>query len=261
MKKNCVVCDSEFEPKRKNSTTCGLNKCAVALYRKRHPERVKACRKRRTNTDEFRAKHNAYEKMRTQRPEVKAKISKRNRELWVLHNKRKYQEYQDRKFGKPPMVNCAECGKEFQLLRRIRKGGKNTQKYCSKPCKYKRNNRKTVSTVKGAISDRIRRQVNHYLGKYRISKGGKTFALLGYSPMDLVNHLESQFTDGMTWENRSEWHIDHTKPVTSFDFTFDTENVIKECWALENLKPLWAKDNQSKGSLWEGKRYAKGVKT
>ncbi len=256
MKKICEFCGSEYEPKRKNSTTCGLNKCAVALYRKRHPERVKACRKRRTNTDEYRAKHNAYEKMRTQRPEVKTKISKRSKELYHLYGgKEKQKEYYDRKFGKPPMINCAECGKEFQLSKRIKKVGKTTPKYCSKTCRYKHSNRKNLSTPKGIVSDRIRRQINHYLGKYRISKGGKTFTLLGYSPMDLVRHIESQFTDGMSWNNRDKWHIDHIRPVASFNYTTTECEDFKKCWALENLQPLWAKDNISKGSEWQGKRW------
>ena len=32
-------------------------------------------------------------------------------------------------------------------------------------------------------------------------------------------YLESQFTTGMTWENKGTWHIDHRRPCASFDFT------------------------------------------
>jgi len=50
-------------------------------------------------------------------------------------------------------------------------------------------------------------------------------------------------------------HIDHIKPVASFNYT-TTECVdFKKCWALKNLQPLWATDNLSKGSLWNGKRW------
>ena len=256
--KECIVCGESFSAKMSNAKYCA-NKCAVAAYKKRHPERVKANRQRRQNTDEYRAKHNAYEKMRTQRPEVKAKISKRNKELYVLRNKRKQEEYYDRKFGKPPIVNCAECGNEFQLPHRVRKNvnqhdGKwpNQQKYCSKSCKHKHHNRKTLSNPKNAMADRVRRQINYYLGKHRISKGGKTFTLLGYSPMDLIRHIESQFTDGMSWDNRGEWHIDHIRPVASFNFDSTEHPDFKKCWALDNLQPLWATDNIRKSDKWDG---------
>ena len=79
-----------------------------------------------------------------------------------------------------------------------------------------------------------------------------TFKMLPYTPQKLIAHLESQFTDGMSWENRSEWHIDHIRPVSSYDFTTNTENTIKECWALNNLQPLWAFDNISKSDKWDG---------
>jgi hypothetical protein len=50
----------------------------------------------------------------------------------------------------------------------------------------------------------------------------------------------------MTWENWSVngWHIDHIKPLSSFDLT-DTEQ-LKEACSYNNLQPLWAKDNLKK---------------
>jgi hypothetical protein len=73
-----------------------------------------------------------------------------------------------------------------------------------------------------------------------------------YSVDDLKAHLASQFTEGMTWDNYGEWHIDHVRPVSSFDFTVDTDSVIKQCWALSNLQPLWALDNIRKNNRWDG---------
>jgi len=72
--------------------------------------------------------------------------------------------------------------------------------------------------------------------------------LCGCSASDLKVHLESQFTEGMTWENHSlhGWHVDHIKPCASFDLTLASEQ--KECFHYTNLQPLWAKDNLSKGS-------------
>jgi len=41
--------------------------------------------------------------------------------------------------------------------------------------------------------------------------------LLGISYQGLKECLEEQFTEGMTWENRSDWHVDHIVPCTAFD--------------------------------------------
>ena len=60
-------------------------------------------------------------------------------------------------------------------------------------------------------------------------------------------HLESLFTDGMTWDNYGEWHVDHKKPMALFNFETVDDQEFKECWKLDNLQPLWGPDNLSKG--------------
>jgi len=78
------------------------------------------------------------------------------------------------------------------------------------------------------------------------SKSLSTLSLLGCSVEYLIQHLESQFTDGMTWDNYGlhGWHIDHIIPCSSFDLTKEEEQ--RKCFHYTNLQPLWAKDNLSK---------------
>ena len=71
--------------------------------------------------------------------------------------------------------------------------------------------------------------------------------MLGYTPIELKNHLEYLFKEGMTWENYGEWHVDHIKPMCKFDRS-ELPSVVN---ALENLQPLWAKDNLIKGDKYE----------
>jgi hypothetical protein len=52
----------------------------------------------------------------------------------------------------------------------------------------------------------------------------------------------------MTWDNYGEWHIDHIKPVSSFDK--DTPQSIVN--ALSNLQPLWATTREINGVVYEG---------
>jgi len=70
--------------------------------------------------------------------------------------------------------------------------------------------------------------------------------LVGYTVDELRAYLETKFQEGMTWDNHGEWHIDHIRPISSFSFTSSDDDEFKQCWALENLQPLWAKDNLSK---------------
>lgn len=87
--------------------------------------------------------------------------------------------------------------------------------------------------------------------RFRLSsKGGKSiFTFLPYSIEELMVHLESLFTEGMTWDNweRFGWHIDHKIPDCNFNYKNVEDKEFQECWALKNLRPLWWHDNLSKG--------------
>jgi hypothetical protein len=76
--------------------------------------------------------------------------------------------------------------------------------------------------------------------------------LLGCSISDFRKYLEKQFSEGMTWDNHgfNGWHIDHIKPCASFDLTIPEEQ--QKCFHYSNMQPLWAQDNLSKSSYFNG---------
>jgi hypothetical protein len=80
-----------------------------------------------------------------------------------------------------------------------------------------------------------------------IIKSKRTMELLGVPHLDFLKAwLQSQFKEGMTWENRHLWHIDHIIPCSSFDLTKPEEQA--KCFHYTNLQPLWASENLSKGN-------------
>jgi hypothetical protein len=87
-------------------------------------------------------------------------------------------------------------------------------------------------------------QLSNSLKRQNTTKKNKTMQYVGCTKEFLKEHLESQFTDGMTWENRKEWHIDHYVPCAFFDFSSDEEIFIS--WNYRNLRPMWASENISK---------------
>jgi hypothetical protein len=92
-------------------------------------------------------------------------------------------------------------------------------------------------------------QCNLRSGFYHWIKGNKktcrTEQYVGCTYKELLDHLESQFEEGMTWENHgrgdNKWHIDHIKAQSRFDPTIEEEKY--KCWHYTNLQPMWAPEN------------------
>jgi len=109
-------------------------------------------------------------------------------------------------------------------------------------------NTKVQNDVQFKLGKRLRIRLYHALKKNH--KTGSAVSNLGCTLEQFKMYLESQFQPGMTWQNWSKegWHIDHIKPLDSFDLT-DKEQLLKACH-YTNLQPLWAFDNHSKGNKY-----------
>ena len=93
-----------------------------------------------------------------------------------------------------------------------------------------------------------RRMLQRALGISGQKKYKRTQYHLGYTSEELVAALESKFKNGMGWENYGEWHIDHIKPVKAFLDEGVTDPAIIN--SIDNLQPLWASENMSKGAKY-----------
>lgn len=104
------------------------------------------------------------------------------------------------------------------------------------------------STPWGAINNRLW-PVMHSAVRRGSQRRSKYTDALGYLWTDLRRHLESQFSDGMTWENwGAVWHLDHIRPVSAFQYTSLDDPLFREAWALSNIRPLSADENLRKGA-------------
>jgi hypothetical protein len=90
----------------------------------------------------------------------------------------------------------------------------------------------------GCIREAIKKQAS--------DKAYKSMELLGCTIEHVRDHLESQFTAGMTWDNmgRGGWHIDHIIPCAFFDLTKPSHQKV--CFNYQNLQPMWESENCSK---------------
>jgi hypothetical protein len=94
------------------------------------------------------------------------------------------------------------------------------------------------------IKSIIRARLGIFIKSRNITKNNKTFYIVGCTPEFLKEHIEKQFTEGMSWENHSlyGWHIDHIVPLSSAK----TEEEIYKLSHYTNLQPLWSEDNLKK---------------
>lgn len=99
-------------------------------------------------------------------------------------------------------------------------------------------------TLRHRMRALLRRSLNAPRGGKRLEQ------VLGYSLEELREHLERQFTKGMNWERfmKGEIHVDHIVPISAFNPTSIDSDEFRACWALANLRPVWAAENLSKGA-------------
>jgi hypothetical protein len=179
-------------------------------YRKKHLEKLKEVDRLRykNGKDKINSRNKKYQKINKDKLYEKAKIRKKNNIIKVKSYQKKYRE-------------------------------DNAEKISQYKKEYKLKNKHIIVW---------RRVLHNSLRRFNRKKEGHTIDLLGYSAEDLKNHLELLFTDGMSWDNYGEWHIDHIVGVINFD-PKTPQSVVN---ALSNLRPMWSTTREINGVIYEG---------
>ena len=113
--------------------------------------------------------------------------------------------------------------------------------------KYVKNRRANDPVI--ALRNNVGTAIAHALNRNDGSKQGESIMkYLPYTIEEMKAHLEGLFTEGMSWENHGEWHIDHIYPQSLLPYDSMSHPNFLKSWDLENLQPLWAEENQSKSN-------------
>ena len=189
---------------------------------------------RKENARRLSAKHEktrpcrkAEQRAYRQRPEVKAWAAEWYRE-WYQENKAKKDAY-DRKWK----ADNAEHVRERDRKRN------------SKPAQ------RLVNNIRSRVVEAFKTQ--------NVSKKNKTYEYLGCTGAELAEYLVHHYAwkPWFTLENYGEvWHIDHIKPLATFDLTDDAQ--AKQAFHYTNCQPLCATANIKKSSKWNGKKQYHG---
>tara|TARA_Y100000817_G_C16855386_1_gene543779 strand:+ start:1695 stop:2525 length:831 start_codon:yes stop_codon:yes gene_type:complete len=232
--KRCTACEEEKALSKfgkKSVSKDGLLAQCKACQSKRHKayyeknrERLKASAKTWRENNRERAKESRKQYLKKNKEKVRATNRKYN-----LKRKEKMKVYM-KKYRK-------ENKEKMQALQR-----KYRRKFPEKRREYVRNRRKTDPNY--ALRCVLRSRLRGVLRGQ--AKAASTMALLGCSTEQLMRHLERQFVEGMSWDNRgTAWHVDHILPCASFDLSNAEQQ--RRCFHWSNLQPLFAFNNLSKG--------------
>jgi len=129
--------------------------------------------------------------------------------------------------------------------RKLRRKTDNEYRVKTNRKKTERSNRRYHSDPIYRFNQCIRKNIAKYFKNIGSDKPSSTSLILGLSKKNFVEYIEGLFLEGMSWENRNEWHIDHIVPI-SIGKTIDE---IKYLNHHTNLRPLWKNDNIMKGNL------------
>ena len=138
------------------------------------------------------------------------------------------------------------------------KGGLEIKKQIQEKYKAKRNTdnaARQLNDPKYKLINNIKHGIWEALRKNGTSRSKKIKYLgLGDDPKKAIEiywiWLQFQFSDAMTKENYGKvWQLHYVKPCDSYNIIVDDETAIYECFNWKNTRPLFVKNNLSKGLI------------
>jgi hypothetical protein len=163
----------------------------------------------------------------------KEKLKERARErskLYYKNNREKKLEYQK----KYTLDNYEEVRHKTNIAKK--RWAKNN------PEKVRQHQRDRMKDPLNRAIGNLRSRIHVVVKNKSLSKKSNLVDILGCSFEDFFTHLSDQFTEGMSWDNYGEWHIDHIRPVSEAETMDDVVSLNH----YTNLQPLWAIDNLKK---------------
>lgn len=249
----CSKCKTQFDGETAGKKSLKRNRCRLCVIQEKRDYRArKALREgRKVNRKHLHDGHfRIYEKFTDNKPRFILSFVHRglSNGLWTLQSWKEmsdseYLQYYYANFSKTIGMSDAEIYRyrynndlAFRLKELVRR-------------------QQNKAIKRDGISETIRSAIK------RNGKSNRVEQLLGYTICELMKSIESQFTEGMSWEvfKSGAIHIDHLIPQAAFNLNDDEQ--WRKCWSLENLQPLWATDNLKKsdrlscGALGREKKY------
>jgi hypothetical protein len=193
-------------------------------------------------------------------PENRAKILKQSAEYRAIPENRAKKAEDNAEYRAIPenRAKAAEYGAEYGAEHRaIPENRAKAVEYLAEYRAIPENRAKKAEYRKGRykndpnfrLSVILRSRLNKALKSQNAKKTCSAAKDCGCQISILKQKIEQLFKEGMTWDNQGEWHVDHIKPLSSFDLTNLEQQKLACHWS--NLQPLWAEDNLIKSDKYE----------
>lgn len=260
----CKMCLKVYANKNKNKIATTKRK-----YQEKHREKIQLKKRKyyEQNKDKIAESKKKYRRQNKEKCSLQNRnYRNKNKEKCLLYgkiyrdkNKEKVAEAKKKWYEKNKQRILLQRKKYYKKLKSSEEGRKKIHVNTTKARKKRVENGKIATYFKKrlrddplfAIKKRLRTSVSNWLK----TKGGKkkmqTHKYLGCTYEKLMQHLRSQYVDGMKDENRGEWHVDHRVPLDAFDCLDDEQ--VSVVFYYKNLQPMWARENISKSNRYEEK--------
>jgi hypothetical protein len=240
-------------PSNKVCTKCGINKDILFYNKQIDNDRYIYSSQCKDCISEYKKE---YAKINKDKLKQKRKeYYQENTEILINRSKKHYQENKEQK-------------KEYDKNRRAADPEKFRQQsgqyyYDNKEDCIERGrklkNKKYKESIFFKLRNRLSCEINRALHKNGSSKNGHSILeYLPYSIEELKEYLEARFESWMNWDNWGTydsvswdnndssawaWQLDHIIPQGDLPYISMLSENFNKCWALENLRPLSAKQN------------------
>jgi hypothetical protein len=193
----------------------------VKKWRKNNPEKVQQLKKKSRENFKLR-----YELDLEFRKKVNAKKEERHKEKMLTDPEYKKRINDKRNKRKKIKLETDPSYREkFYQKRRDKEKRKNT--------------RNPLYRFRKQMSSMMRRDI-----KRGYKDNTLAHRILGADWVSVRAHIESQFVDGMSWENFGQWHMDHIIPLS----LAKTEEEVIKLHHYKNIQPLWGEENLKKSN-------------
>jgi hypothetical protein len=200
----------------------------------------------------FREYQNNYQKQKNPPQDKKLSIKQKKEKVILTEEQIEEKKLKRKIYERERRKRKRKTDEEYRLKRKIYERERKKIKMKTDEEYRKKQNKKRTIRIKTKRQNnpvyRLRYNLRKCIEtiireKFSETKSKTTSSIIGLEYDDFFNYIGNLFKEGMTWDNRDEWHIDHIVPLS-------LSQTVDEVYYLNhhtNLRPLWVKDNISKG--------------
>jgi hypothetical protein len=168
-------------------------------------------------------------------------------EYWITPDKYKERVEKQKKRHAYKWANDPSY-KQSILTRSKSDKSKNRQKERAKTISFKEKRRQYIKAWNQekysnddlfVLKKRLRARLKWAFKQKNEPKSRKSENYIGTSWKLCREFIEAQFTNGMNWDNKNLWHVDHFFPIS----IAKNRDQLKKLLHFTNLRPMWAVEN------------------